>query len=1219
MEKVLLFENLGDENESDFVGLKEKVDKLLPIFKKYKYNDLVKAIFCINSWRNNRSCFESTCALNVTLIDTLNLALIECEKMGNITIDDYKNFTDFFNEIKVILQPTYMDDLTLNDFGEVKIKYKEKEYSVILGTGYEANYSMLEFIPKACEYLKYEGLYENVLKYFSSIIDFLKKTNFKKDNNEILFELPSLDFFDSVQNFFSTQFVPNYNERFVQLLSKNLKKERRHFYVYQEIVYPLFNTSILADFYSIILDEIIDKTKSELVNITLLNILHRNFDPYSKSNKIIYPVSTIENNKFSSPKPYLFLINNITDIILVINGDDFEDIDEEVKRIRNLHSKNNLSFSEVVSREKNGQYLGFKVKNNQKLHIIVCNSTTDITKSFGAALGEQKYHFYTALDIVFFLNNVESFDEWIEYLTFKDEDHAQVMISGLSANHFIMWKENGHMISKGAIEFNLVNIGYGETDQYIYDYFKNRLYDYPFNIKTHLFNNPFSWIINDYEDGFQQFESKFGKSICGYGKNISGNYVFLGHNIMFFKGNDFTNEEKEKIYMLDGLNIKLFNKFGYMLTNIFKNKFIYLLYLPMLYAKKVDHNGFIKKDKEYVYSDYINSDGQIMFRYTCELDKLMKDIEKAKNKEIEIKYFLELLSPLKEIYPSEYEIIEKEILTHIDEKKEVDTFAMKMEYYYSPYSPLFILKDKYFVKAKKELAQICRSNGIKTQNYRKSKAVKVFETVEKDIVKLLDDKLKRYSQDLLTQKILKYLSTSIHVMNVDQARYHKFVDVDDQVLKEVKFKALNEREEYKKCVRLLQYFLEENLYIIRDSSVECGDEEFYQLCAYINWLIILHDNAAICNFSNEEISFTFDGEYIVNIEVPENEEKKYNELQIRYYNSQDYWLRNDKLDKKYLDMCIISFKKDTGFDFLLMIDILHYLSLPQEEEVFFKELEPNVFEIDIKMLLSEFIKVSNGDYKEKEIRKALDFLTIIPDSLKIIEDKNYPSLPIWNREYRNNRIETKPLIKCWNKLIFSTVCCYDLKNRWTNGMIGIYPPFEIGLDNTIKVMKKWKEKYEKLIVQDLFLELKKYKIGLVFKEKMLNKLDPNGRSHPASLGDYDILLFDTNNKIIWNIECKFVQKVGSIFESSMQQKDFFENNQKKKSYAFKFQKRIDYLSDKKNYSRILKSLKIPIEEYNIKSVMVTNKVLAPLGYNIDFKIESYYEFIDTIKNFYNIK
>lgn len=1203
--------NLGDETESDFMGLKEKVDKLLPIFKEYDYDYLVQAVFCINSWRNNRSCFESTCALNVALVD--------CEKTGNIKIDNYQNFVSFFNKIKDLLQPNYLDDLTLNDFGEVKTKYKGKAYSVILGTGYEANYSMIEFIPKLCEHLKCAKMYTKVLEYSANIIDYLKSTNSSSGNNEKLFELPSLEFFNSVQNLFSTQFIPKYNEKFVELLSKSPKKEKRHFYVYKENVYPLFNASILVDFYSNLLNEVDDKTKSDLVNITLLNVLKRNFDQYSKSNKILYPVSTIESNKFTSPKPYVFLINNIDDIVLVLNGDDFENLDDEIKRIRNLYLKNNLYFSEAISRERNNQYLGFKVEKGQKLHIVVFNNRTDISQPFGAALGERKYHFYTPLDIVFFLNCIEDFDEWIEYLNFKDKDKARVMISGLSANHFIMWKQNGHMISKGAIEFDLVNIGYGKTDDYIYDYFVKRLYDYPFEMETHLFKNPFSWVIKYHEDGYQQFENKFERSLFGYGKKVSDNYIYLGHNVMFFKEEDFNVEEREKIYLLDGINAKLFNKFGDLLTKIFKNKFIYLLYLPPNYAKTVDNNGFTKKDSEYVQSDYMPYEGQIMFRYTCDLGKLIKDIENAKNKEIEIKYFLELLLPLKENYPIEYEAIKKEIIPHVNDKKEVDTFAMKIEYYYSPYSSHFIIKDQYFFKAKKELAKICCDLGIETKNYKKAEAVKVFDTIEKDIVKFLEDRLKLYSQELLTQKILKYLSTTNHVVYVDHERYHRFTSVEDSVLKEVRDKALNEREEYKKYTRVLQYFLEENLNVKRDSDIECSDEEFYQLCAYINWLIVLHDNAAICNFSKEEVTFTFDGEYLVNIEVPKGEEEKYNELQIRNYNFRDYWLKEDELDKKYLDKCILSFKDDTGFDFLLMFDILHYLSLPQEDEQFFKEVKPNVFEIDIETLVDEFIKASNENYKREDIIKVLDFLTIIPENLKKIKDNNYPSLPIWNREQRNNRFETKPLIKQNNKYVFSTVCCYDLKNRWKNGLLGIYPPFEIGLDATLKHMKKWKEKYEDLMVRDLFSTLDGYKVGLVFKEKMLNKLDSNGRSHPVYLGDYDILMFDTNNKIIWNIECKFVQKVGSIFESSMQQKDFFEDNPKEKCYASKFQRRIDYLSDKNNYSRLLKSLKIPVEDYNVKSIMVTNKVLAPLGYVVDFKIESYYEFIETIKTFYDIK
>jgi hypothetical protein len=207
-------------------------------------------------------------------------------------------------------------------------------------------------------------------------------------------------------------------------------------------------------------------------------------------------------------------------------------------------------------------------------------------------------------------------------------------------------------------------------------------------------------------------------------------------------------------------------------------------------------------------------------------------------------------------------------------------------------------------------------------------------------------------------------------------------------------------------------------------------------------------------------------------------------------------------------------------------------------------------------IVEEFLKATNRTYKEANVRKALLFLTIIPEDLKVIGSDSFPSLPIWNREHRNNRIETRPLIKVENKYIYSTVCCYDLKSRWKNGMMGIYPPFEIGLNNTLTIMKKWKEKYEELIVKDIYEFLNIHKLGLVFKEKYLNKLDPHGSSHPEHLGDYDILLFDTSNKIIWNIECKFIQKVGSIFENSMQQKDFFEDNKKNRCYATNFRKEL---------------------------------------------------------------
>ena len=36
--------------------------------------------------------------------------------------------------------------------------------------------------------------------------------------------------------------------------------------------------------------------------------------------------------------------------------------------------------------------------------------------------------------------------------------------------------------------------------------------------------------------------------------------------------------------------------------------------------------------------------------------------------------------------------------------------------------------------------------------------------------------------------------------------------------------------------------------------------------------------------------------------------------------------------------------------------------------------------------------------------------------------------------------------------------------------------------------------------------------------------------HPKDLGDYDVVAIDIKNKVVWNLESKFLIKVGSIKE-----------------------------------------------------------------------------------------
>ena len=90
---------------------------------------------------------------------------------------------------------------------------------------------------------------------------------------------------------------------------------------------------------------------------------------------------------------------------------------------------------------------------------------------------------------------------------------------------------------------------------------------------------------------------------------------------------------------------------------------------------------------------------------------------------------------------------------------------------------------------------------------------------------------------------------------------------------------------------------------------------------------------------------------------------------------------------------------------------------------------------------------------------------------------------------------------------------------------------------------------------------------------------------PGDLGDYDVIAVNKTKKEIWLIESKFLQKVGSIYEHYMQQKNFFYQN----TYDEKFQKRIDYI--KFNLNKVTSVLGLETTGYTVIPYMVTNNCL----------------------------
>ena len=240
------------------------------------------------------------------------------------------------------------------------------------------------------------------------------------------------------------------------------------------------------------------------------------------------------------------------------------------------------------------------------------------------------------------------------------------------------------------------------------------------------------------------------------------------------------------------------------------------------------------------------------------------------------------------------------------------------------------------------------------------------------------------------------------------------------------------------------------------------------------------------------------------------------------------------------------------------------------------------------------------DNEIEEVLNALNYLVIDELKIKTVNGKKEDFIPIWQREGRDNQFIVRPVIRMGENLIFSPAVIYELKTMWEFGIINFYLPYEYGLGNLKKFLEKWKSECERRMEVDLetFMKEQGY---IVRRNLQLHKFDKKA-GHPTDLGDYDVLAIDSSNNIVWNLECKFLNLVGSLREYYNHQYSFFISNKKDEKFA----RRISYLED--HLPCILKAFGIcNAEKYTIKNYMVTNKVFYADIKPVSFEIISFHE------------
>lgn len=452
-----------------FPTIRMKIDRLLKITNEYQFNDLVKAVYCINLCINNRSVLESCLALNA--------CLIEYEEKGSKRIGTYDEFKGFFGKIYDVMKPGIADDYTVEDFGEVQLRYNDKFYRVIIGTGHNNVYACLNFLPTLARNISREEELCLALEYVSGTIDYFIEENKNDGVVEKRFVLPTEILFYKVQKFFKEE-VKKYDilELDSLMMSEGTTIEKSHFVCREDNIYPLYNVSLLIDLYDIWENKIDFKEQISVANEGIIDRIYSLFEmDRSRSCSIFAPAMIFPEQKYdSSQRTYTFIAKASRGVVVALNADEYEEgqLEKEIANIEKYHKSGTLHIAETFNRFDKSGLRGIHIPADMPIEYLIYDSFMN-PNQMHMSLGEEgkKRKTCTALDVIYYLNFMDDIDELFEYLSYSNEkDYESSFGFGSDAALYFTWKNQDRYIAKGAIIFNMVDVGYDtENDVFAVD------------------------------------------------------------------------------------------------------------------------------------------------------------------------------------------------------------------------------------------------------------------------------------------------------------------------------------------------------------------------------------------------------------------------------------------------------------------------------------------------------------------------------------------------------------------------------------------------------------------------------------------------------------------------------------------------------------------------------------------------------------------------------
>lgn len=1182
-----------------FVHLSSKTEKLIPIIKEYDFESIVKAVFAIVSWRNNRGAQESCLALNN--------ALILVDDWGNKCLNTHEELSSLFDKIHPILQITTYDDPVLMDCGEIKLCYKNKYYSVVTGTGHTAPiFADLQFLEYASAVAYMDTYTESLLHYSNDMLSHLLPSNCHIDSNFSMspkFECPSAEYFVCVKKFFATQMWENLPSTLLSILSgTNYNILKSHFVLYNNRFYPIYNPSLIVDYFTNIVSKLPENKIEEIVKQSLLQKINMVYCSHNCHSPKLVANCLFLNDR--SPIKYdstIFSFIKDKHLIIFINVAEPNQHLSVISQIETAFEKAQLSIVDLDQRIQKNYCQAYRMAADSELHFILFDNHINVDESVFRLTGRDERRIYSAIDLMYAIMFSEDILDLIAFDDKSRSENTQVLSYGGASDYYTIYSQEKGFISKGAIEFSNVYSDIDTSAAMIFSKYLESSVCFPFHISPTTFSQPECWSIVKDDNGVYQYSKKSGELIAGAVFLFdNGLAVFLSYDFLSIIKEDASEQAKINLESFRGIVEHFFLEYHSLFStaDCLTNNYIHLC------CHALSNNiecGYITIENTSHSSNVIKID------FMVDSQKLMTDISSAESRTVEYQMINELFAPVLSAYPSQLSKVYEAIAKDANKNKTIDAKAIRFDFYYNTSFSSIKESEVSKLTVRKQIAKIVYDSGIRPGTYEQRQATEIVRKMQCAIVNCLESKVLHFDRLSLHTQLLSAYSSELFSARINQESFNLGEKLDAQKKEDSQQKAFYSLMAAKSKQQALLYLIETNLYLSNDrGNANIDRTELSELLSFAQNIVELQNNSDLCFHTDSKTKLVILEDYRVDVELGYEYSAKQEVLNRRRLSSESYETRNNKIDVEHFDKVANAFLIDTGVDFRVLLAALEQLSMIGYElkEVGGEEIAPNILKINAQSVLDHYSTYVIEETPIEAIQAAYSFITISPSELKTLNGQAHPYLPIWDREKRDNTFFVKPILKDEDDYIFSPIMIDELRNRWFHGLFQFCPPYEIGLTNVKEELIAWKRVYEGLFSSDVASLFKEFGFEYYKYDVDIRREDRNG-NHPTidEIGDYDVIGLSKSLKAIFVIECKVLQPIGSVFEHSNEQKRFFFEEK----FDEKFQNRIDHLSATCIDFFKNNGYEYVDEEYTIKPFMVVNKVFDSFYKPISFPIVTYDE------------